>query len=330
MLWGRSGNRCAIETCRKELVMDATETDDESLIGEECHIIANSPDGPRGDASVSENQLNKYDNLILLCRIHHKVIDDQPNTYTVDQMKNIKAKHEKWVRESLTGYDSQKQKDDEVYATFVETWMKLAHIADWDAWTSHILGADQPSLWVDVDKDLSEVCEWIFARIWPKRYPDLEAAFENFRRVCQDFQTVFHEHAIKLEDSYDTEKFYHIREWNKEKYESFYRKYIFHVKLVEDLILELTRSANYICDKVRQFIDPSFRIQEGMLIVTSGPYMDMKWHSHRVEYRNAERIDTPYQGLKQFKKDRVQRDFNFGAGEDTDDEAFKDWYRSLD
>jgi len=47
MLWGRSGNRCAMPDCRKELVMDATETDDESLIGEECHIIAESPRRPQ-------------------------------------------------------------------------------------------------------------------------------------------------------------------------------------------------------------------------------------------------------------------------------------------
>lgn len=100
MLWGRSGNRCALEECRKELVMDATETDDESLIGEECHIIANSTNGPRGDTSIQED-LDKYENLILLCRIHHKIIDDQPNTYTVERLKKIKATHEKWVRDSL-------------------------------------------------------------------------------------------------------------------------------------------------------------------------------------------------------------------------------------
>ncbi|MFA4830486.1 MAG: HNH endonuclease [Thermodesulfovibrionales bacterium] len=80
--------------------MDATETDDESLIGEECHIIANSTDGPRGNISTQED-LNKYDNLILLCRIHHKIIDDQPNTYTVERLRKIKVTHEKWVRDSL-------------------------------------------------------------------------------------------------------------------------------------------------------------------------------------------------------------------------------------
>lgn len=46
LLWGRAASRCAI--CKRELVMDETETDDASIVGEACHIVAESPDGPRG------------------------------------------------------------------------------------------------------------------------------------------------------------------------------------------------------------------------------------------------------------------------------------------
>lgn len=82
MLWGRSGNRCAI--CQKELVIDATETDDDSIIGDECHIVARSTDGPRGASPLKER--NKYNNLILLCKIHHKQIDDQENEFPVERL----------------------------------------------------------------------------------------------------------------------------------------------------------------------------------------------------------------------------------------------------
>jgi hypothetical protein len=50
ILWGRSGNRCAI--CRRELVMDATDLDDESVTGDECHIVARKPIGTRGDSPL--------------------------------------------------------------------------------------------------------------------------------------------------------------------------------------------------------------------------------------------------------------------------------------
>ena len=47
---------------------------------------------------------DSYDNLILLCRNHHKEIDDISNVsiYTKEKLHQIKHEHEKWVSESLT------------------------------------------------------------------------------------------------------------------------------------------------------------------------------------------------------------------------------------
>ncbi len=100
ILWGRSGNRCAI--CRRELIKDSTTTDDEAVIGEECHIVAREANGPRGSSSLPLNKRDELDNLILLCRNHHKEVDDQPKTFTVEVLKEIRARHEAWVRESLS------------------------------------------------------------------------------------------------------------------------------------------------------------------------------------------------------------------------------------
>ena len=38
IVWGKSGNRCAI--CKKEIVMEATAIDSESIAGDECHIVS--------------------------------------------------------------------------------------------------------------------------------------------------------------------------------------------------------------------------------------------------------------------------------------------------
>lgn len=99
LLWGRSGNRCSY--CRCELIMEVNSSDDHSIIGDECHIIAKNLYGPRGDINVSENDLDRVHNLILLCKVHHKMVDDQPNTFTVDILKRIKTEHERWARETL-------------------------------------------------------------------------------------------------------------------------------------------------------------------------------------------------------------------------------------
>jgi hypothetical protein len=49
--------------------------------------------------------LDSYDNLLLLCKTHHKLIDDQPIKYDVQTLTTIKAGHERWVRESLAKTD---------------------------------------------------------------------------------------------------------------------------------------------------------------------------------------------------------------------------------
>jgi hypothetical protein len=99
ILWGRSGNRCAI--CRVELVVERTSTDAESVVGEECHIRSATPDGPRHDPAYPIEKLDSIDNLLLLCRVHHKSVDDQSVTFDAEKLEQMKASHERWVRDSL-------------------------------------------------------------------------------------------------------------------------------------------------------------------------------------------------------------------------------------
>ncbi len=100
VLWGRSGNRCAI--CKRELVINATTLDDESVIGDECHIASRQANGPRHAVSIPEDKIDSYNNLILLCHVHHKMVDDQHETYTTDILKRMKWNHETWVSEKLS------------------------------------------------------------------------------------------------------------------------------------------------------------------------------------------------------------------------------------
>lgn len=99
MLWGRSGNKCAI--CKHDLVVDATARDDESVVADECHIISSQPTGPRHDSSYPTDKLDAYENLVLLCRTHHKMVDDQTATFTTDILRQMKNNHEVWVAERL-------------------------------------------------------------------------------------------------------------------------------------------------------------------------------------------------------------------------------------
>jgi hypothetical protein len=176
----------------------------------------------------------------------------------------------------------------------------------------HSLGG-QPSLSIEMKTALDQIRPWLLSRVWPGRYPQLEEAFANFRHVAQDFCLTFEKHAEKRDDiEWRTEKFYRIPAWDPERYESLFREFEVHVALVEDLLLELTRAANYICDRVRENVLAVFRLQEGVLLVTSGPYSPGSFKIHRVEYRGTERTARPYQGLEQFTEARFTRDYWFG------------------
>src|SRR4051794_26506610 len=98
ILWGRAGNRCAM--CRRVLVAERTDGDPEAVVGDEAHIAARSPGGARyGECEAPI--VDAYENRVLLCKVHHKIVDDQPGEYTVDRLHRIKADHEAWVDSTL-------------------------------------------------------------------------------------------------------------------------------------------------------------------------------------------------------------------------------------
>ncbi len=314
MLWGRSGNMCAYPDCKKELVMDETETDDPSVIGEEAHIVARKKDGPRGESDLDIEQRDKYDNLILLCSVHHKIIDDQPKHYTVEKLKEFKKTHEEWIKSTLQ-IDPQKQRDDEVYSTYLDKIIQLANAENWKAWTSYLYGGGHARMNKEQYENLRALVEYILSRVWSHRYTKLEASIQNLKNVTNDFLNVFDEHAEEVgDDGIWTKKFYKIDEWDTELYEKLHAKYRYHIQLVLDLTSELTRAMNYVFDNVRANLLPSYRLEEGVLLIEDGPSMEMTWRTYRLEYRDKERTDYPYPGLKEFMEIRKSRDLHYGEG----------------
>lgn len=92
-----SGNLCAFPRCDLPIV-EAVGT----ITGEICHIRARNEGGPRFDVTQSEDERQGFDNLVLLCRRHHKTVDAEPDVYSVDALEEIKR-----IREEEMGRPEQ-------------------------------------------------------------------------------------------------------------------------------------------------------------------------------------------------------------------------------
>jgi 5-methylcytosine-specific restriction endonuclease McrA len=87
ILWSFSGNACA--RCGTQLVTTPVAADDRhAIVGRECHIVAQAPSGPRG-MSGPRQDLDDYENLILLCANCHAVVDWQPAQFPPEKLREL-------------------------------------------------------------------------------------------------------------------------------------------------------------------------------------------------------------------------------------------------
>ncbi|VXC57412.1 SAVED domain-containing protein [Chryseobacterium sp. 8AT] len=74
LLWGKSAGRCQYKGCNTSLYRDDL-TQAEFNQCYIAHIVADSPKGPRGHVTRSEELKQSLNNLMLLCDTHHRLVD---------------------------------------------------------------------------------------------------------------------------------------------------------------------------------------------------------------------------------------------------------------
>lgn len=96
-LWGQAAGRCEYDGCNEPLWLD-TLTKAEFNTAYIAHIIADRPDGPRGDPELSELLKDKISNLMLLCDVHHRLIDKEDiDGHPIERLQRMKLSHENRV-----------------------------------------------------------------------------------------------------------------------------------------------------------------------------------------------------------------------------------------
>lgn len=87
-LFALSGNRCVFPDCFNPLVDPSGK-----VTGRICHIRGRKG-GQRFDVTQMDAERHGFDNLVLLCPIHHDIVDADPKTYTVARLLEMKQQHE--------------------------------------------------------------------------------------------------------------------------------------------------------------------------------------------------------------------------------------------
>ena len=98
MVWARARGVCSFPGCGQVCVDEHTRGRATS-IGEIAHIVSSRPRGPRHNPDLPDYDV--YANLLLLCRVHHKLVDDRPDLYTVENLFGWKRELDKRFTDDL-------------------------------------------------------------------------------------------------------------------------------------------------------------------------------------------------------------------------------------
>lgn len=97
-LWVLSGGRCEFPGCNKYIWRDNL-TLNEDNFAHMAHIVAASKNGPRGDNTLSSKLVIEFENLMLVCLDHSKLIDGKNcDEYSVEDLQKYKEAHENRIR----------------------------------------------------------------------------------------------------------------------------------------------------------------------------------------------------------------------------------------
>lgn len=92
-----TAGRCEFLGCNKQLYVHPV-TNEPGVFAERAHIVAFRERGPRGDDGPRPEDINSFENLMLLCQPCHKLVDDNPRRYLRADLELFKAEHEDRIR----------------------------------------------------------------------------------------------------------------------------------------------------------------------------------------------------------------------------------------
>ena len=290
ILWGRSGNRCAI--CRTELTQDAAAVSAAFTLGEQAHIVGEKNNAPRGQSLLGPNERNSYHNLILLCPNHHTQIDSNEADWPIERLHQIKSEHELWVTETLSEtIDHVNLANQAALSSMIDSTVESCDLENWQAWTSFALSPDQswPKDRIDAIWNFRQK---VIGAIWPDGFDEMRRATITLSVLIHAAAQKFLEHASVRENVYVTDRYYQRPDF-KPSYGNQIKEFEEWQSQCDRLLHDATKAANWFADVVRREVNPYFFATKGKFLVLEGPFMDMTFRSRLLEFTEEERAGLP-------------------------------------
>ena len=290
LLWGRSGNRCAI--CKTELTQDKESVSAAYTLGEQAHIVGEKESAARGKSTLSLDERNSYHNLILLCPNHHTEIDDKEDDWPVEKLHLVKSEHELWVTETLSEtVDHVKLAKQAIVSSIVDAAVSFCQLEEWKNWTSFALAPD-PVWPKELPDEIFEFRQRVIGAIWPDEFEELKRATITFSILLHRAAQTFQEHSETHGDRLHPYKFYKAFGYNY-NYDEDIERYKEWIIKCHHLIREATKAANWFADVVRRDVNPMFFAEKGKFLIMEGPFMDMSFGTALVEFNESEKNELP-------------------------------------
>jgi len=159
ILGKRVAFRCSNPDCGKITIGPNEEKEKTTIIGVAAHITAASPEGPRFNSELSEDERRHIDNGIWLCSNCATLIDKDPDKYSVKLLNSWRQQAELSTYKQLTSEKSQRDAPKEL--PFLEADIIWTHGGRWNRGYSPknkpviMLGEDDPIIYWDIDWNFS-------------------------------------------------------------------------------------------------------------------------------------------------------------------------------